>query len=128
MGAKAWRHDPDVGATLRNQGAVVAQALGKYWGGAADEQAVPRVGAQDKVTHGSHIWLLPGLQGPRYSGCCRGIFSACSVEAGPDSCQQRLGWGGRKKRDAERRERRKGVGNSRSLTVLRGEMGSQSNA
>lgn len=59
MGAKAWRRDLDAGATPRNQGAAVAQALGEYRGGAADEQAAPRVGAQDKVTHRSHIWLLP---------------------------------------------------------------------
>lgn len=59
MGAKAWRRDLDAGATPRNQGAVVAQALGKYRGGAANEQAVSRVGAQGKVIHGSHIWLLP---------------------------------------------------------------------
>lgn len=73
LGAKAWRRDPDVGATPRNQGVVVAQALGKYRGGAADEQVAPRVGAQDKVTRGSHIWLLPGLQGPRCSGAA-GVF------------------------------------------------------
>lgn len=59
MGAKAWRRDLDAGATPRNQGAAVAQVLGEYRGGAADEQAAPRVGAQDKVTHGSHMWLLP---------------------------------------------------------------------
>ena len=45
-----------------------------------------------------------------------------SVEAGPDSCQQRLGWGGRKKREAERRERRKVhfVGRIMGLAVFHG--------
>lgn len=97
------------------RGWLLLRLWAEYRGGAADEQVAPTVGAQDKVTRGSHIWLLPGLQGPWCSGCCWGIFSACSVEAGPDSCQQETGVG---REEAERRERRKGVGNSRSLTAL----------
>lgn len=45
------RQDVDVEATQRNQGAVADRALGEYRGGAADEQAAQRVGAQVKIAH-----------------------------------------------------------------------------
>lgn len=59
----------------------------------------------------AYIWLLTlaQAQGPQVLCCCRVIFSGCPAVAGPDSCQERLERG-RKTRQTEDRERKRGGG------------------
>ena len=103
MGAKAWRHDLDAGATPRNQGAVVAQALASIGEGLPMSRRCPGWVLRTRSHTGHTSGSCHRLQGPQVLRLLPGIFSACSVGAGPDSCQERLGWGGRKKRDREER-------------------------